>query len=559
MASRCLCAKLVFGLAAASAAALAAALSPASAQIPIETVIQPPAAQRPKAAPPRRPAPEQVNVDDPEVAATQPAGETPEQPTEEGEDPEGEDGPKTERIMAPTGGNAGRDPLGEPRAPVDGVVEDGRPGPVTVDGFADLNRDPRRPEDIAAFRGQPAGYDAIAFQIEALDPLNDRRTDRLFRFEPYDPVGIRIGSFVIFPEAELGLLTNSNIFRSRTPAADYAWDTRGTVRAVSDWRMHALELRASGRASFYDHYVTEDDRNWSLEARGRLDLSRRSNLEFGVQHLADKDVRALIDAPTNAARRGDITTDRIAAAYNQQLGRVTVQLRGSLSEVNYSSVLSNAGTTINNDSRNYSQGDGALRIAYAMNRRAAAFIEGTFRDREYAVAPADGIARSSTSERYRAGIVFSPLGSTLRGEVSVGWGWLAPKDGRLPSIEGYLIDSSLAWRASAKTSFLLTVRSDFFDTTAANSPGTLSREVGVEMRHAFQRTLIGSIAARYARSPYENLSLEDKLFTGEIGLDYYMNANVSLYGRLQHLDFKSTDTSRNYIDDIVRVGIRIRQ
>ena len=131
--------------------------------------------------------------------------------------------------------------------------------------------------------------------------------------------------------------------------------------------------------------------------------------------------------------------------------------------------------------------------------------------------------------------------------------------GRLPSIEGYLIDSSLAWRASAKTSFLLTVRSDFYDTTAANSPGTLSREVGVEMRHAFQRYLIGSVAARFAKSPYENLSLEDKLFTGELGLDYYVNANVSVYGRLQHLDFQSTDTSRNYIDDIVRVGIRVRQ
>lgn len=557
MASRCFCAKLIHGLAAVSAAALAIVATPANAQIPIETIIQPPPAKRPKA-PPRRPVPEQVTVDDPEAMAPPPA-ETPSQPPDDGEEPESEDAPRTERSMAPSGGNAGRDVPGDPRTPVDGLIEDGRPGPVTVDGIADLNRDPRRPEDIATFNGPPAGYDALAFQIEALDPLNDRRTDRLFRFEPYDPVGIRIGSFVIYPEAELGLLSNSNLFRSHTPASDLAWDTRGTVRAVSDWRMHALELRATGRASFYDQYATEDDRMWSLEARGRFDISRRSNFEIALQHLADKDVRALIDAPTNASRRGDISTDRVAAAFNQQFGRVTVQLRGSLSDVNYSSVMSTAGTTINNDSRNYSQGDGAVRIAYALNGRAAAFLEGAFRDRDYSVAPADGIIRSSTSERYRAGVIFSPLGPSLRGEISLGWGWQTPKNGRLPSIEGYLIDSSLAWRASAKTSFLLTLRSEFYDTTASNSPGTLAREAGLEVRHALQRHLIGSVAVRYARSPYESLPLEDKLFTGELGLDYYLNGNVSVHGRLQHLDFQSTDTSRNYIDDIVRVGVRVRQ
>lgn len=548
-------AKVVVGLAAFSATAMALTLRPAQAQMPIDTLIQSPAAKRPKAPPPRRAAPEQVGVDDPE-AAVPPA--TAPQP-EEGEEPQGEDEPRRERSLTPTGGDAGRDLMPQPQAPVDGVIEDGSPTAVVVDGLADLNRDARRPEDIASFNGPPSGYDALAFQIEALDPFSDRRVERLFRFEPYDPVGIRAGSFVLFPEAELGVMTNSNLFRSSRPRSDFAYETRGTVRAVSDWRTHALEFRAAGRASFFEQFPSEDDRTWSVEARGRLDITRRTNIEAALSHQADQDVRALIDAPTNAARRGDVTTDRAAATLNQQFGRVTLQLRGALSDVTYAPVASVAGPVITNDSRNYAQRDGAIRLSYALNRSAAVFFDTALREREYTVAASDGILRSSTSDRYRVGLAFSPLGPSFRGEIGVGWGQQTARDARLPTIDGYLLDANLAWRASALTSLLLILRSEFYDTTANASPGSLSREVGLEVRHAFQKKLIGTAAVRYAAAPYVNLDLEDKLFTGELGLDYYLNSNVSLYGRFQHLDFQSTDASRNYLDDIFRVGVRIRQ
>lgn len=537
-------------------AALGMPPDPACAQVPVETVIQKPAANRAKA-PPRRTAPEQVEVDDPEAMPDMP----PPAEREDGEDPDSQPEQtadtetRVERSLTPTGGDMPRNT----RIPVDGIIEDGTPTPVMVDGLSDLNRDARQPRDRAAFDTPPAGYDALAFQIEQLDPLNDRRTDRLFRFEPYDPKGIRVGSFVLFPETELGFLSNSNLFRAPKPAADWAYEARANLRFVSDWRAHALELRASGRTSLYEKFATEDDRTISLEARGRLDITRLANIEAAISHLMDKDIRALIDAPTNAARRGDITTDRAALTYNQQLGRATLQLRGSVTDVKFENVPAVNGTIISNAARDYTQNDIAVRASWALNRHAAVFADVAHREREYGVAAGDGFLRSSTSERYRLGLAFSPMGAFLRGEISVGYGVQTPKAAGLPTMEGYLLDASLAWKASPLTTFLLTLRSDFYDTTAAGSPGTLSREAGLEMRHAFTRQLIGTIGAKYAISPYTGIVLEDKLFTGELGLDYYLNSNVSLYGRYQHLDFRSTDTTRDYTAEVVRVGVRLRQ
>ena len=149
-----------------------------------------------------------------------------------------------------------------------------RPGP---------QRDARTAEDIAAFEGPPAGYNPYLYQIE-LQPLTDRRTLELFRLEPYVARGIRVGSFVIFPEAEFGALVSDNVFRSPSRHADDAFEARSTVRVVSDWRAHAVEFRASGLASFYRELATEDDRAYALEARARLDLTKRTNIEALVLH-----------------------------------------------------------------------------------------------------------------------------------------------------------------------------------------------------------------------------------------------------------------------------------
>ena len=74
--------------------------------------------------------------------------------------------------------------------------------------------------------------------------------------------------------------------------------------------------------------------------------------------------------------------------------------------------------------------------------------------------------------------------------MSAGWGRQRPSDGHLSEIEGVIVDANLAWRASAFTTLLLTAQSNFIDTTAIGSPGALSRQVGLEARHAFRRQLI---------------------------------------------------------------------
>lgn len=444
----------------------------------------------------------------------------------------------------------------EPVSNMDGIINPEEP-PAMPDGVDQTKFDTRAPDDIAAFENPPAGHDPLLFQIEDIDPVRDRRIERLARLEPYDPVGIRIGSFVMFPELDLATAYVGNVFRSPSPRGDAAFETKPSVRFVSDWGTHALELIGRGGLSWFSDYATENDRAYHLEARGRLDITRRANLQTEVSRDVTQESRSALEAVA-AGGRADVTTDRVAATYNQRFNRVSLQLRGSLSEVDYSAVTTGTALVSNAD-RNYHEGTEAVRATYELKPTFSVFSEVELDQREHAAAAADGIRRDSTGERYRLGVSFGQTGKVLRGEASLGYGVQRPDDRRLSNVSGLIADASLAWRVSALTSLLLSANSSFGETNVAGSAGALSRQVGLEARHAFREYLVASAGLFYTMQDYAGIPVEERELALRLGVEYFVNRDVILYGKYQHSKYDTTVANADWNNDEVRVGVKLRR
>jgi hypothetical protein len=446
----------------------------------------------------------------------------------------------------------------EPEPVLDGVITTGEPRPA-LDGADPTALDNRPPEDIAAFESPAAGFDPQLFQIE-LDPILDRRPAQLFRFEPYEARGIRLGSFVLLPEAELGGVFLSNVFKGPNARSDMALDIKPTARLVSNWRQHAAEFRATGALSYFNEFSTENDKSYALEARGRFDLSSRTNIEILTSRAVTQDSRSNINAPSAAAARSDITTDVLALAFNHRFNRLSVQLRGSVTDADYAPVASVAGSTITNDDRDIRTTEEALRATWEFKPTLFGFVEAGLNQRNYkAVALSDGFSRDSNGERYRVGVSFGNGGQRIRGEASVGYAIQRPSNGRLADIEGFVFDANLGYRMSALTSFLLTAKSDVSESSLSGSGGALSRQVGIEARHAFRRNLIASAGLAYSVTDFSGVAQVEKEAKATLGLEYFVNREVTLFSRYLHTNFDSTDTTRNYNADEVRVGMRIKR
>jgi hypothetical protein len=73
------------------------------------------------------------------------------------------------------------------------------------------------------------------------------------------------------------------------------------------------------------------------------------------------------------------------------------------------------------------------------------------------------------------------------------------------------------------------------------------------------RYLIGSAGVSYTTQDYEGVNLKENEWKSNLGLEYFLNREIVLFTKYQHTAFDSTDRSRNYNADEMRIGMRIRQ
>ena len=203
----------------------------------------------------------------------------------------------------------------------------------------------------------------------------------------------------------------------------------------------------------------------------------------------------------------------------------------------------------------------AVRAAWEFKPTLSLFAEVQHVRRTHATVSAlDQLDRDSDGERYRAGVSFGNTGQKLRGEASIGWGTQRFDDPRLASIDGILVDANLAWRPTALTSFLWTARSEFGDATAVGASGQRSITSGLEARHAFRRYLIGTAGIRWTGTDTFGSSptVENELLL-QLGAEYFLNREVTLFSRYQHTHFTTSTAGGNYDADEFRVGVRVRR
>ena len=427
-----------------------------------------------------------------------------------------------------------------------------------ADTLAPAEPDLRGQQDRDAFEtpraeAPPAGYNPGVFQIETLDPAQDRRTRQFFENEPFAQLGWRLGSFVLFQEAEISPAWDSNVFFQPAGRSDWRAVFKSETRLVSDWANHALELRMLQNRSYHATFATENDIDQTYEMRGRIDVTSRTTLEAAVSRSIGQESRNSIDSTAGpTGDRADIINDRANLALNHRFNRLTIQLRGSLDETRYD----NQSTT---DDRDVNGRTVALRGQWEFRPTFSVFGEVQLNDRRHdAITSSDNLSRNSHGERYRAGVALGQTGEFLRGEASIGYGIQHMGARQLPDVEAFLVDANVAWRITPLTSVLFEASTAIDETTQAHSPGVVNRQVGATVRHSFTPRLIGEAGVTYAVQDYRGVALEERSLTFKSNVEYTLNRHAALFGRYENTRFRSTEAGRQYNADTVLVGVRLR-
>lgn len=448
-------------------------------------------------------------------------------------------------------------PVIEEAAVQDGTIELGD-RTVGAEAAEDITEaDIRSPEDIRVFAGESGGYDPFLLQADEINPVFSPSTFQGFAFDPFPAIGTKIGSFLLFTALESDYDYNSNLFASPEAVGDSALEVRPSARLASNWSRHALEVRASGDLSFHDRYSSEDDRAYLVEGLGRLDVTSDTNLQGLIAHEFGQESRSAINAES-AGTRPNIEVTRYRGAFNHTFNRLSVQLRGNIIDTSYSSNIFD-GQVQSNADRDYTLYEQAIRPRWEFSPYLFAFADIAFNQRDYSIAAfSDGILRSSTGERYRAGVSFGDVSQVLRGTFSLGYGHQEIDNHLLPPVDGLLIDSDLAWLITPLTVLQFTASSEVAETTTTDSPGVMERTYGLELRHSFTRYLVGSAGLGYMTRNFVGTDINEEQFSAGVGSEYYLNPWAVLFARYQHTDFQSSLPQASYTLEEVQAGIRLR-
>jgi hypothetical protein len=195
----------------------------------------------------------------------------------------------------------------------------------------------------------PIPYPAAAAPLVPLRPKPAAEAD------PYDALGIRVGTFIFKPAIDVtsGYDTNP----ARTPDGRGSWFyTLGPELSVrSDLERH--QLNADIHSSFIEYPDVRFANRPYVDAKadGRIDMTRNTEINLQARYLLSTDYPGSPNLPVGIARLPIFETVGGTAGLTQRFNRLEVSLKGGVDRTEYQDSQLLDGTSSSNKDRDYIQ------------------------------------------------------------------------------------------------------------------------------------------------------------------------------------------------------------
>lgn len=425
----------------------------------------------------------------------------------------------------------------------------GSDDPERDDEKRDLDR-ARREDDIVEDPREETLKEVAERSEEAAETLEG----------PYDPIGVRLGSFLLFPEITTEALhTDNALIATDNPESDWATVLTPSLTLKSTWSRHYLEGRFGATRSYYSRFDEANDETFNANLLGRLDVTRRTAIETTALYQRELEDINSVSAPTDAAERTPIITTGGTVQASHRFNRLTASLRGGITEYDYEDVTLAGGGVANNDDRDFTEHKTTARLSYDFRPGVAGFVEGSVNTRDFdSLIDDDGIRRGSDGYQAQAGLTLD-LGGKLTGEIAAGYALQDPDEVAFDDISGFVFAAGLEWQATSLTTVNFDASTEIAETTLVDSPGSLVHSAELAFEHAFRRNLIAGISLGYVHEEYTGSGQVDKDYTLGLTGEYLLNRSIALVAGYDHTTSTSTAPGLDTVENEVRMGVRLRR
>jgi hypothetical protein len=396
--------------------------------------------------------------------------------------------------------------------------------------------------------------------LNTLLPGTPQRLLPIAEGDPYAQLGMRAGSFLLYPSAELSAGYNSNPENVPHGPPSSLFVVAPELQVQSDWSRHSLTADIKGT---YDEYGADlspslNQPYFDSVIDGRIDVRRNTQILLEDRFLVSTNNPGSPNNQAGLAKLPIYTDAGGTLGLAQTFNRLQVTGKATFDRISYENSELTNGESVSNADQDYNQYGGTLRVGYELDPGLKPFVEGGGDERVYDLEfDAAGLQRDSTGSSVKVGGDVDLFGS-LTGEIALGYLERVYKDPTLPTISGPTLDGSLIWQATALTTAKLTAASTVTESVLPGTSGEFSRALNLEVDHAFLLWLIGMGQLGYEHDDYVGLGRQDNRYFVSGGLTYKLSRELQLKGTVREDWLTSNVSGVAYNATTVLAGVRLQ-
>jgi hypothetical protein len=358
--------------------------------------------------------------------------------------------------------------------------------------------------------------------------------------------GIKVGSFLMYPEISAAIMHDDNIYgERRDETSDFVTILSPVILFESAWSEHWLQFDAGADIDRYQDFPQESVEDYWIGADGRLDISRATKLFGGARWTRDHEDRAEPDALSPFVAAEPTRYNQASADLGALIRSDSMSLRvgGTFDRYDFHDVPSVLGPTINKDDRDRDMYSLGARIKFRASPVADVFAQYATDSREYRVVPDDfGFRRDSDGYRAAAGLRLRNARRTVVSELFAGWMSQDYEDPAFEDLGEPYFGAELIWRPTPRITLTGFIDRAVEESTIPNVSGYFDTSYGLRAQRRLTKDLTVNGRFAYVRSEFRGSDRLDKIIDAGAGLRYFVSRTVYLGADYRLIDRNSNAT-----------------
>lgn len=352
--------------------------------------------------------------------------------------------------------------------------------------------------------------------------------------DPYAPVGIRVGSFVLKPSITQSLGYERNRSGGSATSRTFSQtELKGSL--VSDWSRHQLSIEADGLYQRNIGGTGETEPRARLDADLRLDLSDDTIANLTAGYEFERESSTDPNAVDGASVQSGVHAYTAGARVTRDFGLIRGTIGADVERTIYGSAKLADGSSLSLSDRNNTRGTLTGRIGYELSPALIPYLEASV-GRSFYDEKRDslGYERSATTLGGRTGVEID-MGEKLRGDLGIGYKRATFDDARLAALGALALDGTVQWSPQRGTELRLGLGTEIEPSTAAGQSGYVSYAATVGLTHELRDNLVARLSAAYTLRDFKSAgSRNQDIYTAGAGLTWNINRWLAMTGDVSH-------------------------